>query len=82
MVNVGGVACYTSRMSDEKPTADIKPGQPPLGSKVRTIYFKFAMLPEHHDHLRARADEDGVSIAAYLRILIERDMGRPPKEED
>ncbi|MCY7416884.1 MAG: hypothetical protein LH650_00030 [Chloroflexi bacterium] len=40
---------------------------------------QISLTPETHRLARRRAAERGVSLAAYLRSLVERDLAGPPR---
>lgn len=43
---------------------------------------QITLEPETHKRARQRAGELGVSLAEYLRTLVKRDLGNPPKKAD
>lgn len=75
---LAGSLCTIFVMSEPKPEYEIKPGQPPLGFKKQTVYFKMALLTWQKKHIEQRAKESGVSAAEYVRNLIDHDMSQSP----
>ncbi len=47
-----------------------------------TIRTQTPLDPERHAQARARAADLGVSLAEYMRRLVEQDVARPPRTVD
>jgi predicted HicB family RNase H-like nuclease len=53
----------------------VQRGRPPLG-RTRMVTIGIRVEPAEREQLEARASEQGVSLCAYLRDVIRRELGQ------